>query len=335
MEGTILHERWVVDKQIGISGQSTTYKAYSTENKSECNVVIKFFNDRQPTERAIQEIIVLSKNPHNNIVKYIDSDVTESPIWLATKYYAAGNLAENPTHFSSDFKLITKRFRDILAGISHLHSRNPQIIHRDIKPENFLLNSSDGTTVVSDFGICFIPGTERFTHTNEPVGARNFMAPEHEIGRWSEISTSSDVYSLGKLLYWMLSGKALWREEYRSEGYNLVTLLKTSELEHFNNLFDRMICVDPKARYADAKEVSVAFENVVRLIEGSFNPTNWKIEQKCRYCGNGHYKSDRQSHPFSSSQWRVVVCDNCGNTQIFKLRTDVQTGKDPNFPGWR
>lgn len=113
-------------------------------------------------------------------------------------------------------------FDQILSGIEHIHAS--QIIHRDIKPENILVIGD--TPVISDFGLCLIQEADtRNTPTWEVVGPRYYMAPELADGRSLEVTTKADVYSLGKLLYFMLSrGKVFDREKTFQSDFNLRAL---------------------------------------------------------------------------------------------------------------
>jgi len=97
------------------------------------------------------------------------------------------------------------------------------VVHRDIKPEN-ILSTFETTPVVGDFGICFVDDDEHLTITEEVMGARFYCAPELRDGRLQPgiPPQAADVYSLGKLLYWMLSyGRIFDREDHRKDEYLL------------------------------------------------------------------------------------------------------------------
>ncbi len=94
---------------------------------------------------------------------------------------------------------------DIANGLAHAHANG--IVHRDIKPANLLLSGAPALPVIADFGICYVVDGDRMTLTDEAVGPRLFVAPELEDGRAEQVSARSDVYTLGKLLYWLLKGR--------------------------------------------------------------------------------------------------------------------------------
>ncbi|MFI5322988.1 MAG: protein kinase [Thermodesulfobacteriota bacterium] len=112
-------------------------------------------------------------------------------------------------------------FQQICEGVAYAHTKG--VIHRDLKPDNIFLRTRKGPVVVGDFGICYLEQDgKRITLTDEAVGPRNFIAPELEDGRLELISTKCDVYSLGKILYWLLSGgKIFSREKHREPQFDL------------------------------------------------------------------------------------------------------------------
>lgn len=120
-----------------------------------------------------------------------------------------------------DINLSSETFKLICAGVEHLHKAG--IVHRDLKPENILMFS--GTPKISDFGICLVANENRLTSTSEAVGPRFYMAPELEDGKNLDVSPSADVYSLGKILYFIFSkGKIFSREKYNQPKFNWVRL---------------------------------------------------------------------------------------------------------------
>ncbi len=129
-------------------------------------------------------------------------------------------------------------FENVVLGVKHLHDNG--IIHRDIKPDNILMFS--GVPKVSDFGLCLIVDMPRFTATEEAVGPRYYMAPELEDGRLLDVDLAADVYSLGKVLYFILSiGRVFSREKYKSEHWALSVIRCDVRFKKFDTIFDRTI----------------------------------------------------------------------------------------------
>lgn len=194
-------------------------------------------------------------------------------------------------------------------------------------------NTAGWQAVVGDFGICHVEDGERFTLTEEAVGPRGFMAPEVEEGRQAEVTLACDVYSLGKLLYWMLTGKVVPRESYREKGRDLkgylldsVTGWNNIYLEHVNRLLDLMIVHDPQERRS-LSNLLILLRRTIRLVEKEYNPISDSVPQLCQYCGEGVYRALPTSptdltnfglRAVASSKWRILACNNCGHIEFFR-----------------
>lgn len=142
-------------------------------------------------------------------------------------------------------------FEQVVAGIEHLHKCN--IIHRDVKPDNVLMFGVQPK--VSDFGLCLIADTPRVTPTEEAVGPRFYMAPELEDGRHLDVNLRADIYSLGKILYFLLSGgKVFSREKFRDPRWNLAKILGDDRFRLFEQIFSKTIAPE-RDRYTDCTEL--------------------------------------------------------------------------------
>ena len=131
-------------------------------------------------KRYESEVAAALRLDHPNLVKHVDSDLESAKPFMVTEYYSGGHLGGNFDNWSTIERL--QLFRAICDGVGYAHSQG--IIHRDLKPDNIFLHKDGKTPVVGDFGICFISEEgERFTLTDEAVGARRFTAPELEDGR--------------------------------------------------------------------------------------------------------------------------------------------------------
>ena len=296
--------------------------------------LLKRLKNLERIERFKREIEAIRNLSHENIVRLIDFDLESSKPYLVMEYCTGRSLAQvEPFWLISPTKTF-EVFQQICEGVLYAHRQN--IIHRDLKPDNIFLRTKDGPAVVGDFGICYFTETEdRLTLTEEAVGPRFFMAPELEDGRLKDISPKSDVYSLGKILYWLFSGgKIFSREKHRDinfdlKGYNLDTVLGWDNvyLEHVNRLLDLMIVSNPQDR-ADLDNILILSRKAIRLVEKEFTPIDKDIKQPCKYCGYGYYvmrvedNGDVSSFgftPYGGSDWRILVCNRCGHVQIFRL----------------
>ena len=105
--------------------------------------------------------------------------------------------------------LSLRLLRPIVHALKTLSDNTPAIYHRDLKPENilYLKNENEYELFLTDFGICFLKDDEnRLTEEITAIGARMFIAPEYEIGRVEDVTEKGDIFSLGKILWWMING---------------------------------------------------------------------------------------------------------------------------------
>lgn len=211
--------KWIVARSLSEGGQAVTFLAYREDDPEKRQCVLKRFKNPDRVKRYESEVAAALSLDHPNLVKYVDSDLKSAKPFMVTEYYSGGPLSRgNFDNWSTIERL--QLFRAICDGVGYAHSQG--IIHRDLKPDNIFLHKDGKTPVVGDFGICFISeeGT-RFTLTDEAVGARRFTAPELEDGRAGQVSARSDVYSLGKILYWLFAKRVFDREKHREPQWSL------------------------------------------------------------------------------------------------------------------
>jgi hypothetical protein len=149
-------------------------------------------------ERFRQEVRILAKLDHPNIVKVVDTQLAAAPYWFVMPLYKT-SLRDEMTRVIGDGARTQKLFSAILDGIEYAHKEG--VIHRDLKAANVLLNNDDDL-VISDFGIGRILDAEgdRFTRTGAKMGSYAYMSPEQSTDA-KHVDARSDIYSLGRMLY--------------------------------------------------------------------------------------------------------------------------------------
>jgi serine/threonine protein kinase len=197
------------------------------------------------------------------------------------------------------------------------------IVHRDVKPANILLREN-GTPVLADFGICHVEGGQRLTLSDRAMGSLNYIAPEMQAGQHNTVTSAVDVYALGKVLYWMVSGGHIFaREHHRAEGVYLVTRLRDQRWEHVHGLLDGMLQEDLLQR-SSLVLLNVSLPNVEDMVNHGFMPLRPSLGLQCQWCGRGRYRTVARLQG-DNVDWigvglRALKCDFCGHLELFQVQ---------------
>lgn len=255
--------RWVaLGPSFKEGGQGRLYLVSDSNGEFNGEYVLKELKNPKRLDRFNAELnAIASLDGHPHIVPLIDSGIyrdPKKPCFVMPK--ADGTLEDIVNNNSMRIEDLLIVFDQICSGVAYLH--NNSIIHRDIKPENILMYS--GIAKVSDLGLCLVAGTERLTLTPEAVGPRFYMAPELEDGKKPDVKFDADVYSLGKVLYYILSGgKIFSREKQGQKEWRLSKNTGDKRLELFDPVFDNSITVERYHRYKNAGEFQQGFREAL------------------------------------------------------------------------
>lgn len=320
----VIDDRWQIEDKLGEGGQAETFVVIDLKGEID-RAVLKRLKNPNRLPRFKQEIDVIARLEHPRVVRLIASNAEADKPYLVSEYCVGGTLEGRKAlilQSSVDERLTI--FEQVCDGVAAAHASG--IVHRDIKPANIFLRQND-QVVVGDFGVCFIQSNERLTETMEAVGARFYMAPELADGRSQDVTTRSDVYSLGKLLYWLMAGKVFDREEHRRPDRLLTKQFQDESILHVHQFLDRMIAHDPSGRLPDAGSVRDEIAELRRLLIGGY-PTLEHLPQRCRYCGTGSYKllgnSADKTAVFNfgldptNTVPHIFVCQHCGHVEMFR-----------------
>jgi serine/threonine-protein kinase len=265
-----------IEERIGRGGMGIVFRA--EDEKLRRTVALKvlpqdFGTDEKRRRRFMREARVAASISHPNVATVHEIGEADGRIYIAMELVSGTTLRHRLEKGPLPIAEALRMGKEIASAAAKAHERG--IAHRDLKPDNVMV-SDNGTIKVLDFGLAKPTedapksSTESATLTQEGgiVGTPGYMSPEQATGRALDVRT--DIFSLGVMLYEMVSGTRPFRGETSMD-----TLIATSRDPHrklseldvvipssFERTIDRCLEKDPTARYASAKELRAALDEI-------------------------------------------------------------------------
>jgi serine/threonine protein kinase/tetratricopeptide (TPR) repeat protein len=265
---TVSHYK-IVEK-LGEGGMGVVYKALDTT--LERHVAIKFLpsrlqSDKKAKKRFAQEAKAASALNNSNIAVIHEIDETpEGHMFIVMAYYDGrtlkDKLEDGPLPVDEAVKIVSQ----IASGLAAAHEKN--IFHRDIKPANILITQG-GEIKLADFGLAKLAGQTKLTKTGTTVGTVSYMSPEQAGGR--EVDARSDIFSLGVVLYELLTGELPFPGDHEAAVLYGIMHNQPEPLtdypgdvpELLQQIVNRMLAKDPASRYQSAGDLLVDLMRVL------------------------------------------------------------------------
>lgn len=212
LAGHILHDRYKIIKTIGGGGMASVYLANDIILNRDVAIKVlrlEFANDDEFIERFDREAKAATSLSHPNIVNIYDVGEEENILFMAMEYIDGLTLKEyiqknGPLEVEESLEIM----RQLTDAIAHAHVNG--LIHRDIKPQNILIDEY-GNAKVTDFGIALALSATSLTQTNSVLGSVHYLSPEQARGGMA--TKKSDIYSLGIVMYELLTGELAFSGE--------------------------------------------------------------------------------------------------------------------------
>jgi hypothetical protein len=263
---------YCIERLLGEGAFGRVYLA--RELVLERSVAIKDLRDAlhgQPdaVRRHIQEAQTLARLSHPNVVTIHAFRPPKTPRYIVMEYLPETLARRLDDQHRLEPGEAVRIITDVLGGLERVHDEG--IIHRDIKPDNVLL-TANGTAKLGDFGIAHVPcvsGESSLTLTGSQPRTPLYMSPEQ--ARGEEVDGRSDLYSVGALLYRMLTGEHYFRDaETWGQIYDAVlhlvpitpSQLNASIPQALDGIVMRLLAKDRNSRFATAADVIRALEQV-------------------------------------------------------------------------
>ena len=262
MKGQKISDRYQIIKSIGEGGMANVYLAYDTI--LDRNVAVKVLrgdlaSDEKFVRRFQREALAASSLYNENIVEVYDVGEDNGQYYIVMEYIDGKHLKNL---LKKRGKLTIPETVDIMSqiasGLSVAHDQ--YLIHRDIKPQNIMI-LENGLVKITDFGIAMAMNSTQLTQTNSVMGSVHYLPPEQASGKGA--SLQSDIYSMGILMYELLTGKLPYHGDnaveialkHLKEPLPSIREELPSIPQSVENIIIKATAKNPKNRYTDAKEM--------------------------------------------------------------------------------
>ncbi|MBW1915599.1 MAG: protein kinase [Deltaproteobacteria bacterium] len=269
---TISHYK--ILEKLGEGGMGVVYKAEDTKLKR--TVALKFLppeltRDKEAKDRFIHEARAAAGLDHNNICAVHEIDETkDGQMYIAMACYEGETLKEKIEKGPLKIDLSLDFAIQIAEGIKKAHQKD--IIHRDIKSANIII-TKDSVAKILDFGLAKLKGHTKLTKEGTTLGTVSYMSPEQASGE--NVDHRSDIWSLGVVLYEMITGQLPFKGEYdQAVMYSIMndepeplTGLRTGVPMELERIIKKNLAKDPAERYQHTEEIIVDIKHLMKNLE--------------------------------------------------------------------
>ena len=258
--------------QIGKGGMATVYKAYQPSVDRYVAVKVlpsQLAESKEFAARFQQEARIIAKLEHPHILPVFDYGESDGIAYFVMRYLEAGTLKERmEVGRPLPLNEIDRIFNQLTDALSYAHSHG--IVHRDLKPANALIDSY-GNIFLTDFGIAKLleSASPRLTQTDAIMGTPAYISPEQ--AQAQPVDQRSDIYSLGIILYEMVTGRVPYMADtplaiifkHVSDPLPLPSLIKPDIPISIEQVLLKALAKDPKDRFSTAAEFAAAWKRAL------------------------------------------------------------------------
>ena len=297
LEGKLLGSRYEIIEKIGSGGMATVYKAKDLILKRFVAVKVlreEYTTDNEFIKRFNTEAESAASLVHPNIVSVYDVGKEGNLYYIVMELVKGKTLKEIIVEDGRmGWKWSVKIAKQIAQALEVAHKNN--IIHRDIKPHNIII-TEDGVAKVTDFGIAKAVSNSTITAFGTTIGSVHYFSPEHARGGYTD--AKSDLYSLGVVLYEMVTGRVPFDADtpvsvalkHMQETPVSPIVLNPAIPQSLNDLILKAMEKDPNMRYSSATEMIEDLDKIIK------NPENIAIKS------TEYNKARRISEPETSAK---------------------------------
>ncbi|HUW82703.1 MAG TPA: protein kinase [Phycisphaerae bacterium] len=263
-----------IESELGRGGMGRVYLARELATKRQVALKVMLedrYADERHRQRFEREVAIAASLEHPHIARLYASGLYEGHHWFAMEYVPGAALDEHIAEAQLGLRDILSLFVPICQAVGHAHQRG--VIHRDLKPSNVLIGQ-DGQPRVVDFGLAKSFAQNRddmnISIEGEIAGTPAYMSPEQAAGRTDQLDTRTDVYSLGVMLYRLVTGQS--PHDLSGTQYEVLSRIAEQDVRRPRQLSKRVdaeleavllkaLAHEPDERYGTAAELGGDIEN--------------------------------------------------------------------------
>lgn len=289
-KGYLLGERYRIIDTLGEGGMANVYLAEDIILQRKVAVKIlrlDLQNEPQTQARFQREALATSELSHPNIVSVLDVGTDHGLPYMVMEYVDGPDLKDYIRENSPlDLREVIQIMDQILSAVALAHKHN--VIHRDLKPQNILMDKR-GNIKIADFGIAVALNQSSITQTNSVMGSVHYMSPEQTRG--GLVTKQSDIYSLGIILYELITGTVPFNGDtpvsialkHAQEPIPSIRKKDRSVPQALENVVLKATAKDPRDRYPSAQAMKADLDSSLdpaRADEPVFVPTHGNNDDK-------------------------------------------------------
>lgn len=300
--------RYEICGRLGRGGMSTVYKARAPITgrvvalkilRPRDEIFVDLVGEERLKEIFIEEARIMGGITHDHVAKIIDCDEHEGVPFIVLEYFShsLGDLIGEAYRVELESREVSVPrtylyMSQTLKGLERLHFAG--IVHRDIKPYNLMITNDDRVKII-DFGLSRVRGEEKMAIPGMQVGSPYYAAPEQEEDP-TRADGRADLYSLGVLMYRMLTGRLV---DPRQEKVELPSRLNSNLDAEWDGFLLQALALKREQRFTDALQMRVALEQVY---------LNWKITsaKSCLVPGDERKEGRQTAADVSSEPSRIM-----------------------------